>query len=145
MPGTPKTAPAPSVSSVSATSRPPVWALTACATGAILSRSMPRDPRHDILFEPVRIGPKTLRNRFYAVPHCTGFGSEKPASQARFRATKAEGGWAAVCTEEALVSVDSDFWPVFSTRMWDDDDLRNLAVMSDDAHATGAPDAIELA
>jgi dimethylamine/trimethylamine dehydrogenase len=94
---------------------------------------MPRDPRHDILFEPVRIGPKTLRNRFYAVPHCTGFGSEKPASQARFRGMKAEGGWAAVCTEEALVSVDSDFWPVFSTRM------------CDDAHANGALAGIELA
>ena len=106
---------------------------------------MPRDPRHDVLFEPVRIGPKTLRNRFYAVPHCTGFGSEKPASQARFRGMKAEGGWAAVCTEEALVSVDSDFWPVFSTRMWDDDDLRNLAVMCDDAHANGALAGIELA
>jgi dimethylamine/trimethylamine dehydrogenase len=106
---------------------------------------MPRDPRHDILFEPVRVGPKTLRNRFYAVPHCTGFGSEKPASQARFRATKAEGGWAAVCTEEALVSVDSDFWPVFSTRMWDDDDLRNLSVMCEEAHAHGALAGIELA
>ena len=31
-----------------------------------------RDPRHDVLFEPVRIGPKTMRNRFYQVPHCTG-------------------------------------------------------------------------
>jgi dimethylamine/trimethylamine dehydrogenase len=60
---------------------------------------MARDPRHDILFEPVQIGPKTLRNRFYQVPHCTGFGSEKPLSQARFRGMKAEGGWAAVCTE----------------------------------------------
>jgi dimethylamine/trimethylamine dehydrogenase len=106
---------------------------------------MPRDPRHDILFEPVRIGPKTLRNRFYAVPHCTGFGSEKPASQARFRATKAEGGWAAVCTEEALVSVNSDFWPIFSTRIWDDDDLTNLAVMCDEAHAHGSLAGIELA
>jgi dimethylamine/trimethylamine dehydrogenase len=106
---------------------------------------MPRDPRHDILFEPVRIGPKTLRNRFYAVPHCTGFGSEKPASQARFRAMKAEGGWAAVCTEEALVSVDSDFSPVFSTRMWDDDDLANLSVMCEEAHAQGALAGIELA
>jgi dimethylamine/trimethylamine dehydrogenase len=106
---------------------------------------MPRDPRHDILFEPVRIGPKTLRNRFYAVPHCTGFGSEKPASQARFRATKAEGGWAAVCTEEALVSVDSDFWPVFSTRIWDDEDLTNLAVMCDEAHSHGSLAGIELA
>ena len=106
---------------------------------------MPRDPRHDILFEPVQIGPKTLRNRFYAVPHCTGFGSEKPASQARFRATKAEGGWAAVCTEEALVSVNSDFWPVFSTRIWDDDDLQNLAVMCEEAHAFGSLSGIELA
>ena len=105
---------------------------------------MPRDPRHDILFEPVQIGPKTLRNRFYAVPHCTGFGSEKPASQARFRATKAEGGWAAVCTEEALVSVNSDFWPVFSTRIWDDDDLRNLSVMTEEAHAFGSSWSAEL-
>jgi dimethylamine/trimethylamine dehydrogenase len=106
---------------------------------------MPRDPRHDILFEPLQIGPKMLRNRFYAVPHCTGFGSEKPASQARFRATKAEGGWAAVCTEEALVSVNSDFWPVFSTRIWDDGDLQNLAVMCEEAHAHDSLAGIELA
>jgi dimethylamine/trimethylamine dehydrogenase len=106
---------------------------------------MARDPRHDILFEPVQIGPKTLRNRFYAVPHCTGFGSEKPASQSRFRAMKAEGGWAAVCTEEALVSVNSDFWPVFSTRIWDDDDLANLAVMCEEAHAHSSLAGIELA
>ncbi|MGH3052610.1 MAG: FAD-dependent oxidoreductase [Gaiellaceae bacterium] len=105
---------------------------------------MARDPRHDILFEPVRIGPKTLRNRFYAVPHCTGFGSEKPGSQARFRGMKAEGGWAAVCTEEALVSPDSDFWPVISTRIWDDDDVRNLALMCEEAHRHGALAGIEL-
>lgn len=105
---------------------------------------MPRDPRHDVLFEPVRIGPKTLRNRFYQVPHCTGFGSEKPGSQAHFRGMKAEGGWAAVCTEEALVSVDSDFWPVVSTRFWDDDDRRNLALMCDEAHRFDSLAGIEL-
>jgi dimethylamine/trimethylamine dehydrogenase len=105
---------------------------------------MPRDPRHDILFEPVQIGPKTLRNRFYQVPHCTGFGSEKPGSHARFRGMKAEGGWAAVCTEEALVSVDSDFWPVVSTRFWDDDDLRNLALMCEEAHRYDSLAGIEL-
>ena len=60
---------------------------------------MSRDPRHDILFEPVRIGPKTLRNRFYQTPHCTGFGSDLPGAQAHLRAMKAEGGWAAVNTE----------------------------------------------
>ena len=35
---------------------------------------MARDPRHDVLFEPVRIGPKIARNRFYQVPHCPGRG-----------------------------------------------------------------------
>jgi dimethylamine/trimethylamine dehydrogenase len=106
---------------------------------------MGRDPRHDILFEPVRIGPRTLRNRFYAVPHCTGFGAEKPGSQARLRGMKAEGGWAAVCTEEALVSSDSDFWPAVSLRLWDEDDMRNLMLMCDDAHEHGAVAGIELA
>jgi dimethylamine/trimethylamine dehydrogenase len=105
---------------------------------------MSRDPRHDILFEPVQIGPKTLRNRFYQVPHCTGFGSEKPGSQARFRGMKAEGGWAAVCTEEALVSPDSDYAPVVSQRVWDEDDVRNLALMAEEAHRHGSLAGVEL-
>ncbi len=103
-----------------------------------------RDQKHDILFEPVRIGPKTLRNRFYQVPHCTGFGSEKPGSHARFRGVKAEGGWAAVCTEEALVSADSDYWPVVSQRIWDEDDVRNLVLMAEEAHQHGSLAGIEL-
>ena len=35
-------------------------------------------PKYDILFEPIEIGPKTMKNRFYQIPHCNGFGSEKP-------------------------------------------------------------------
>ena len=105
---------------------------------------MTRDPKHDILFEPVRIGPKTLRNRFYQVPHCTGFGAEKPGSQALFRGMKAEGGWAAVNTEEALIASDTDYWPVVSTRVWDEDDLRNLSLMADEAHRHGSLAGIEL-
>ena len=45
--------------------------------------------RHAALFEPVRIGPKTLPNRFYQVPHASGFGSARPRAQAAFRAVKA--------------------------------------------------------
>jgi dimethylamine/trimethylamine dehydrogenase len=105
---------------------------------------MSRDPRHDVLFEPVQIGPKTLRNRFYQVPHCSGFGSEKPGTQARFRGVKAEGGWAAVCTEEALVSPDTDYHPVISQRVWDEDDVRNLALMADEAHRHGSLAGVEL-
>ena len=33
---------------------------------------MSRDPRCDIPFEPVKIGPLTARNRFYQFPHCNG-------------------------------------------------------------------------
>ena len=33
---------------------------------------MARHSRFDILFEPVRIGPVTAPNRFYAVPHVNG-------------------------------------------------------------------------
>ena len=58
---------------------------------------MTRDPRYDILFEPVRIGPVTARNRFYQVPHCTGIGWTQPETLARLRGIKAEGGWAVVC------------------------------------------------
>ena len=52
-----------------------------------------RDPRYDILFEPVKIGPVTARNRFYQVPHCTGLGRLRPRMLAAFRGVKAEGGW----------------------------------------------------
>ncbi|HSK17109.1 MAG TPA: FAD-dependent oxidoreductase [Gaiellaceae bacterium] len=105
---------------------------------------MARDPRHDVLFEPLRIGPKTLLNRFYQVPHCTGFGVQKPAAQARYRATKAEGGWAAVCTEYCAVSPESDETPFISARLWDDGDLRALALMCEEVHAHDALAGVEL-
>jgi dimethylamine/trimethylamine dehydrogenase len=106
---------------------------------------VPRDPKHDVLFEPVRVGPKTLRNRFYQVPHCSGFGTEKPGSQLGHRGMKAEGGWAAVCTEYAPVSPDSDESPYISARLWDEDDTRNLAAMCDALHEHGALAGVELA
>ena len=43
---------------------------------------MARDPRYDILFEEVKIGPKVARNRFYQTPHCNGAGSIYPGTQA---------------------------------------------------------------
>ena len=64
---------------------------------------MSRDARYDLLFEPVKIGPVTARNRFYQVPHCNGMGfalAPEPLNQAR--EMKAEGGWAVVCTEECV-------------------------------------------
>src|SRR5947208_2637930 len=105
---------------------------------------MSREARHDILFEPVTIGPRTLRNRFYQVPHCTGFGVEKPWTQAAFRGMKAEGGWAAVCTEYCSISPDSDETPYVSARLWDDEDMRALSLMTAKAHEHGALAGVEL-
>ena len=105
---------------------------------------MSRLPRHDILFEPVQIGPKTLRNRFYQVPHCTGFGVEKPWTQAAFRGMKAEGGWAAVCTEYCSISAETDESPYVSARLWDEEDARALRLMTEEAHRHGALAGVEL-
>ncbi|MHB8242152.1 MAG: oxidoreductase [Solirubrobacteraceae bacterium] len=105
---------------------------------------MARDPRHDVLFEPVPIGPKTLRNRFYQSPHCTSFGAELPGAQAHIRAMKAEGGWAAVNTEFCSVHPSSDSRPLVSARLWDDDDARNLGRMAELAHEHGALAGVEL-
>ena len=105
---------------------------------------MARDPKYDVLFEPVQIGPKTLRNRFYQVPHCIGAGSEKPGMQAFHRGIKAEGGWAAVCTEYCSISPESDDTMRVSARIWDDGDVQNLAAMCDRLHQYGALAGIEL-
>jgi dimethylamine/trimethylamine dehydrogenase len=105
---------------------------------------MAREARHDVLFEPVTIGCKTLRNRFYQVPHCTGFGVEKPWTQAAFRGMKAEGGWAAVCTEYCSISAESDESPYVSARLWDDEDMRALSLMADAAHEHGSLAGVQL-
>jgi len=36
------------------------------------------NPNYKILFEPIKIGPVTSKNRFYQVPHCTGMGWQRP-------------------------------------------------------------------
>ncbi len=74
---------------------------------------MTRDPRYDILFEPVRIGPVTARNRFYQVPHCNGMGHRQPGAVAAMRGIKAEGGWA----EECEIHPSSDFSPLSESRL----------------------------
>ncbi len=47
---------------------------------------MPRDPRYDILFEPVKIGPVTAKNRFYQVPIAPGSAGSGRACWRRFAA-----------------------------------------------------------
>jgi dimethylamine/trimethylamine dehydrogenase len=104
-----------------------------------------RDPRYDILFEPVAIGPVTARNRFYQVPHCNGMGYRDPSGEAYMRQVKAEGGWAVVCTEQVEIHPTSDIGPFIELRLWDDQDLPALTRISEKIHEGGALAGIELA
>jgi len=103
-----------------------------------------RDPRYDILFEPVRLGPVTAKNRFYQVPHCNGMGHLQPNGVAAMRGVKAEGGWAVVCTEECEIHFSSEVTPHIEARLWDDRDIPALARMTEAVHAHGALAGIEL-
>ena len=103
-----------------------------------------RDPRHDILFEPLQIGPVTAKNRFYQVPHCTGMGSRRPNALAAMRGIKAEGGWGVVNTEYCSVHPTSDNEAFPNAALWDGDDIRANALMVDAVHAHGALAGVEL-
>ena len=104
---------------------------------------MARDPRYDVLFEPVKIGPVTAKNRFYQAPHCNGMGRSFPSSMAAMRGVKAEGGWAVVSTEQIDIHPTSDITPATEGRLWSDQDIPYLARMCEAVHAHGALAAIE--
>ena len=103
-----------------------------------------RNPQYDILFEPVQIGPKTAKNRFYQVPHCNGMGHRYPRAMAEMRGVKAEGGWAVVCTEECSIHPTSDLSPAPLMRIWDDSDLPVHELMVDKVHEYDALAGIQL-
>ncbi len=105
---------------------------------------MMRDPRYDILFTPLQIGPVTAKNRFFQVPHCNGMGHAMPLAHAAMREVKAEGGWAVVSTEECEIHPSGDLTPYVEARLWDDRDIPALALMCDKVHAHGALAALEL-
>ncbi|WP_213686129.1 FAD-dependent oxidoreductase [Roseicyclus sp.] len=105
---------------------------------------MARNPQYDPLFQPLKIGPKTTKNRFFQVPHASGMTNAAPHVRAAFRGMKAEGGWGVVCTGAASVDPSSDDSPFPCATIWDDADIRAHALMTDAVHAHGALAGIEL-
>jgi len=103
-----------------------------------------RDPRYDVLFEPVRIGPVTAKNRFYQVPHCTGLGWQRPRMLAALRGMKAEGGWGVVCTEYCSIHPSSDEQGYQSASLWHDGDVKANALLTEKVHEYGALAGAEL-
>ena len=106
---------------------------------------MTRDPRYDVLFEPVRIGPVTARNRFYQPPHCNGMGRLRPRAHARMRGIKAEGGWAVINTEHCAIHPSAEMFPEVVHTLWDDRDIPPLALMCEAVHEHGALAGVQLA
>ena len=106
---------------------------------------MPRDSRHDILFEPVRIGPKIAPNRFYQVPHCNGGGYRDPSAVTEMRRTKAEGGWGVIFTEQTEIHPSSEITPFIEQRLWEDKDIPAMAAMAEAMKSHGALAGIQLA
>lgn len=105
---------------------------------------MPRDKRYDSLFEPVKIGPITTKNRFYQVPHCNGMGHRFPQAMVAMRGMKAAGGWGVVCTEECEIHPTSDLSPSVEMRLWDDSDIPTHRMMTDAVHENGGLAGIQL-
>ena len=105
---------------------------------------MTRDPRYDILFEPVKIGPVQAPNRFYQVPHCNGMGGLRPRMVAEMRGIKAEGGWGVVCTEYCSIHQSSDDLPHAYASLWDQGDIKAHALMTEKVHKFGALAGVEL-
>jgi dimethylamine/trimethylamine dehydrogenase len=103
-----------------------------------------RPTRFDTLFDQIKIGPKVMRNRFYATPHAVGLGAPRPRAHAGLRGMKAEGGWAVVNTEYCSIHPECDDSPEIPSRLWDDDDVRALNLMTDKVHEHGALAGVEL-
>lgn len=106
--------------------------------------SITRDARYDVLFEPVRIGPVTAPNRFYQVPHASGMTNALPRVRAAFRGTKAEGGWGVICTGVCSIDASSDDTPLPFATLWDRNDIRAHAMMTEAVHRHGALAGVEL-
>ena len=104
-----------------------------------------RDPRYDILFELIKIGPVTAKNRFYQVPHCNGGGYRDPSAAAEMRGIKAEGGWGVIFTEQCEMHHTSEITPFIELRLWDDKDIPQLRKMSERMKTHGGLAGIQLA
>ncbi|WP_035920063.1 FAD-dependent oxidoreductase [Leisingera aquimarina] len=99
---------------------------------------------YDLLFDPVKIGPVTAPNRFFAAPHATGHGFSLPSGAIALRETKADGGWGTVAVQITEISNDTDMANHPIERIWDEVYFKPHAEQAERIKAKGALAAIEL-
>lgn len=98
--------------------------------------------RYDVLFKPIRIGPKTAPNRFYGLPYATGPALElNPPAAAAHYGTRAEGGWGVITCGECTFTAESRW---FGISIATDEEARGLAVLPEAIHEHGALASLEL-
>lgn len=105
---------------------------------------MARDPKYDVLFEPLVIGSKLLPNRFWQTPYGISATSETPGTSAALRGVRAEGGWGAVHIDYTSIAPEDDQTPGRVPTLWDDDDTYSLSLVAAEIHTHGALAGIEL-
>jgi mycofactocin system FadH/OYE family oxidoreductase 2 len=91
------------------------------------------------IFEPIRIGNKTARNRIASTPHTTGFGENGYPTEryARYHAEKAKGGAGLVMTFGSC-SVHPSTPSNGEIAAWDDGVVPHLTRMAEMVHEHGA-------
>lgn len=100
--------------------------------------------QYKALFAPLKIGPVTAPNRFFASPHSTGHGWTEPKGAIALRAMKAEGGWGTVAVGLTEISPNSDYANHPMERIWDESDIPRHQLQVDEIKKHGSLSAIEL-
>ena len=103
-----------------------------------------RDPRYDILFEPIQIGPVVAKNRFYTTPHALCMGFTRLEEMIAYRQTRAEGGWGVICTGETYIHPSSDHAPLAVPSLASDDDIEPMERLAAAVKQHGALAGVEL-
>ena len=100
--------------------------------------------QYKALFAPLKIGPVTAPNRFFASPHSTGHGWTEPKGAIALRAMKAEGGWGTVAVGLTEISPSSDYANHPMERIWDEKDIPRHHLQVNEIKKHGSLSAIEL-
>ena len=100
--------------------------------------------QYKALFTPLKIGPVTAPNRFFASPHSTGHGWTEPKGAIALRAMKAEGGWGTVAVGLTEISPNSDYANHPMERIWDESDIPRHQLQVNEIKKHGSLSAIEL-
>ena len=105
---------------------------------------MTKPSQYKALFAPLKIGPVTAPNRFFASPHSTGHGWTEPKGAIALRAMKAEGGWGTVAVGLTEISPSSDYANHPMERIWDEKDIPRHHLQVNEIKNHGSLSAIEL-